>query len=78
MVKAYVLIETAAGKTKDVVKALEGTPGLKWMDSVTGPYQIIAIIEGDNLDVVSGIVIRRVRTTGGVIQTTTCLAVDLS
>ena len=77
-VRAYVLIETAVGKTKDVLKALVGAPGLKWVDAVTGPYDVIAIIEGDDLNAVGNLVTQRVHAAGGIVRTTTCLAVDLS
>ena len=35
--KAFVLIETAVGKTKDVVASLLELPGVASVDVVTGP-----------------------------------------
>ncbi|GAG98653.1 unnamed protein product, partial [marine sediment metagenome] len=43
--KAYVLIETAVGKNKEVATALERLKGIKSVDIVTGPYDIISIME---------------------------------
>ena len=43
--KAFVLIETVVGKNKDVVSALRQIKGIKSVDVVTGPYDIIATIE---------------------------------
>ena len=43
--KAFVLIETAVGKTKDVITVLQKTEGIKSVDAVTGPYDIIAVVE---------------------------------
>ncbi len=54
--KAYVLIETTAGKTKGVKKVLSKIKGGKTsvlsMDAVTGPYDFIAILEGPSLDAI--------------------------
>ncbi len=73
--KAFVLIETAVGKTKDVVQALEGTPGIRSVDIVTGPYDIIAIVEADDLGSVGNMVTSNVHAIGGIQRTVTCLAV---
>jgi len=54
--KAYVLIETAAGKTKQVKKTLSKVKGtrasVQAMDAVTGPYDFIAVVEGQTLDAI--------------------------
>lgn len=76
-VRAYVLIETAVGKTKDVVKALEGVPGVNLADAVTGSYDAIAVLEGKDLNAVGNLVAQRIHGTDGVVRTTTCLAVEL-
>src|SRR3990170_5029384 len=56
--KAYVLVETSAGKTKAVKKALTKVkPGkcrVESLDAVTGPFDYIAVVEGPTLDDVSG------------------------
>ncbi|MCL2707421.1 MAG: Lrp/AsnC family transcriptional regulator, partial [Dehalococcoidia bacterium] len=48
--KAFVLVETAVGKNKDVVGILNDMNGVKSVDVVTGPYDIIAVIEADTLN----------------------------
>jgi uncharacterized protein with GYD domain len=50
--KAFILIETAVGKTKDVIATLKKTGGVKSVDAVTGPYDIIAVVEEDDLNAV--------------------------
>ena len=49
--KAYLLIETAVGKTRDVASTLTGLPGITTVDVVTGPYDIIAVVTGDDMAV---------------------------
>ncbi len=76
--KAFVLIETAVGKTKDVVAALHQVKGVTSVDVVTGPYDIIAVVEAADLSSVGDTVTGNVHTIGGIIRTVTCLAVGAS
>jgi DNA-binding Lrp family transcriptional regulator len=73
--RAFVLIETAVGKTKDVVTALNKVDGVASVDVVTGPYDIIAVIEAPDLGSVGDTVTGSVHTIGGIVRTVTCLAV---
>jgi hypothetical protein len=73
MAKAFILIETMVGRTREVVSGLRELKGMKSVDTVTGPYDIIAVIEADTLpeigDIVTGIRIP------GIQRTVTCLVV---
>ena len=48
--KAFILIETAVGKAKEVATSLGQINGLKSVDMVTGPYDIITTIEAETLN----------------------------
>ena len=80
--KAYVLIETAPGKTKSVKHALgriEGGPStIVHLDTITGPYDFIAVVEGPSLDAIGRLVTDEVGTIDGVTRTTTCVAVSIA
>ncbi len=80
-VKAYVLIETAAGKAKSVKRALSKIKGgpstMMHLDGITGPYDFIAIVEGPSLDAVGRLVTDEIGTIDGVTRTTTCVAVSI-
>ena len=76
--KAYVLIETAVGKTHDVVGALQGVAGVVSVDVVTGPYDVILVVEAPDLGGVGALVTGNVHTIGGIVRTVTCLAVGSS
>ncbi len=80
-VKAYVLIETAAGKAKAVKKSLprvKGSPAaMVQLDGITGPYDFIAVVEGPNLDAIGRLVTDEIGSINGVTRTTTCVAVSL-
>ena len=47
--KAFVLIETAVGKAKKVAASLGQIKGIKSVDLVTWPYDIIATLEAATL-----------------------------
>lgn len=76
--KAYVLIETKVGKTKDVVLALRSAKGIKEVNAVTGPYDVITVVEGIDLTTVGNLVTDVIHPVNGIERTVTCLAVDLS
>jgi DNA-binding Lrp family transcriptional regulator len=79
--KAYVLIETAAGKTKSVKKALSKVKSTRAtvaaMDAVTGPYDFIAVVDGNTLDAIGNLVTESIGVVDGVTRTTTCVAVSI-
>ena len=73
--KAFVLIETAVGKTREVVTNLQQVDGVTSVDVVTGPYDIIAVLEAQDLNSVGDMVTGNVHTISGIVRTVTCLAV---
>ena len=73
--KAFILIETAVGKTKEVASALKQIKGVKSVDPVTGPYDVIAIIEAETLSDIGDIVTEKIHPTPGISRTVTCLAI---
>ena len=80
--RAYVLIEAAVGKAKSVG---EGVSKLKFadtsvisVDAVTGPFDVIALLESDDLDRLGRAITDGIQTVDGVQRTTTCLVVRLS
>jgi len=75
--RAFVLIETAVGKTKEVVSTLRAVQAVTSVDAVTGPYDIIAIIETEDLNAVGKVVTSRIHTAPGIARTVTCLAVSI-
>ena len=80
--KAYVLIETAPGKTKSVKRALSRVTGgastMVHLDAITGPYDFIAVVEGPSLDAIGRLVTDEIGAIDGVTRTTTCVAVSLA
>ncbi|MEE8204814.1 MAG: Lrp/AsnC ligand binding domain-containing protein [Dehalococcoidales bacterium] len=73
--KAFVLIETAVGRTREVAKALEKLGGVDSVDMVTGPYDLIVVIERDKLADIGDMVTGKIHTVSGISRTVTCLVV---
>jgi len=76
-VKAYVLIEADVGKAGAVMSAVRKLEGVKSADSVTGSFDVIAVIAMADLDAV-GSVVKQIHAVGGVSKTTTCIGVKYS
>ena len=74
--KAFVLIETVVGRNKEVTATLRQLKGIKSVDTVTGPYDIIAIIEGETLNDIGNIVTEKIHPIAGISRTVTCLALQ--
>lgn len=73
--KAFVLIETVVGKTKEALAALRQLEGVKSADTVTGPYDIIIIIEAENLNEIGDLVTAKIGPVAGISRTVTCLVI---
>ena len=76
--KAYILIETSVGKSRDVANSLRSLPGVQNVDAVTGPYDIIAVVGGADLNAVGDLVTSEIHTINGIVRTVTCLSVGSS
>jgi len=73
--KAFVLIETAVGKSRDVVTLLGKIKGVNSVDTVTGPYDIIAVLQGETLNDIGDLVTSKIHPIPGISRTVTCLAI---
>jgi len=73
--KAYILIECSIGTTKEVVAGLKKLKGIKSVETVTGPYDVIAVVEFDTLNELGDLVTQNVQMASGIKRTVTCLVV---
>jgi len=74
VVRAYVLMEMVAGQSRSLVDTLTGMSGVRDVVRVTGPYDVIVVMEGDDLDQISNFVTDSIHTLKGVARTTTCVS----
>lgn len=73
--KAYILIETSVGKSREVAEKLKSLDGVMSVDAVTGPFDIIAVVDAPDLNAVGNLVTSQIHTINGLTRTTTCLSV---
>ena len=72
--KAFILIEAEVGNSKKVVAALKEVEGVTMADCVTGPYDVIAVVEGEGLREIGNIITGKIQLVPGVSRIVTCLA----
>ena len=72
-IRAYLLIEAQAGKGNSILKELRGLRETIQADRVTGPYDLICILESDDLDKLGDTVRDTVHKIPGVTRTMSCL-----
>ncbi len=75
--EAYILIKTMAGEVENVLGGIKKVKGVKGADPVTGPFDIIAQVEAQNIDELAKVVVTKIRKLKGVIDTITCIKVTL-
>ena len=77
MPKAYVLINVKSQhRVKETLVALREKKGVKSADAIFGPYDVIAVIEGQDLEDLSNTVINDLYDLGHLENSTTCIAID--
>ena len=73
--RAFILIETAVGRTREVADSLKGVENITSLDLVTGPHDIITIVEAPDIISIGDLVTREIHTIRGVLKTVTCIGV---
>ena len=75
--KAYVLVNIRTGDVKEVVKNLRRLQGVIEANMTFGPYDAVVVIETDDIKGVGTILANEIQPIPGVLETLTCLAVDI-
>jgi DNA-binding Lrp family transcriptional regulator len=68
----YILIQTDVGKSQSVTEAARAVKGVLEAESVTGPYDVIALADAKSLRDLSRLVVDRIQEIDGVTRTLTC------
>ena len=77
MVEAIVLVQTKVGESSSVAAAVAQLGGVTAADVVTGPYDVIARVEAENIDELGRMVVSRIQSVEGVTRTLTCPIIRL-
>jgi DNA-binding Lrp family transcriptional regulator len=70
--RAFILIEVAGDHTRSAYKTIQRMEGVRTAYIVTGGYDLIVHIEGQDLKQVNE-VLQKIRGVQGVTKTTTCI-----
>ena len=70
--KAFVLINTAQGKAKEVSTSIKQTEAVKSVHVVTGPYDVVAVVEAKDFTEMGNIVTSKIAHIPGIDRWTVC------
>jgi len=73
---AYILIESLPGKAIELVNIIKEIKGVKTVNLVTGPYDVIAFVEATDLKALGELIVKKIQSTGFVARTLTCITVE--
>ena len=74
---AYVLISIAAGAARAVYGTLTKMDPVKKVDAVSGPYDMIAIVDGPTFNDIGRFVLEEIQAIPGIVDTITCNVIFL-
>ena len=74
--KAVILTECSVGSVRQVANSLKAVGEIQSVDVVTGPYDLIAVIEAPDLNTVGRLVEKEIHGLQGVSRTVTCVVVS--
>ncbi len=77
MAAAYVLANTAPGKAGEARKKIADIAGVKSAHAVTGAYDLIAYIEGNDISELGNTIVSQIQSIDGITQTMTSVVVEL-
>jgi DNA-binding Lrp family transcriptional regulator len=77
VVSAYILIQTEVGRASHVTREIGNIKGITTVDGVTGPYDVIARAESDDLDGLAKSIVMPMQEIEGITRTLTCPVLQL-
>lgn len=76
-VRAFILVQTEIGSSSAVAKQCQGLSNTVSVDQVTGPYDIIVVVECASIEELGLEVVSEIQQIEGVTRTLTCPSVHL-
>ncbi len=73
--RAYLLVESEAGSTNDVIEGLRRLPGVVQVDAVTGPYDVVSQLTAADSNGIGKLVLNDIQGISGVRHTLTCIVI---
>jgi DNA-binding Lrp family transcriptional regulator len=74
---AVVLINVEARAARVVYEKLRGTHGVQQVDVVSGPYDLVAVVQSTDFIQLGRLVLDKIRHVEGVTETVTCWVIPV-
>jgi DNA-binding Lrp family transcriptional regulator len=74
---AYVLINIRTGEIRDVVRQIRRVEGVTEANMTFGPFDAVVAIKAEDVNHIGRILTNGIQPIPGIVETLTCLAVDL-
>jgi DNA-binding Lrp family transcriptional regulator len=75
-VTAYIFIEATQGKALEVADAVGKLRGVKSSHAVTGPVDVIALVEAPDINRLGEFTVNQIQAIPGVLRTTTNICLE--
>ena len=75
-ISAYVFIECRAGAAREVAQEVSKIKGVVRANATTGPYDVIALVEATDMNVLGDFIVTKIQSLSGVLRTQTNVVVD--
>ncbi len=75
-ISAYVFIECSAGAARELAKGISKIKGVLRANATTGPYDVIALVEAPDINILGDFIVTRIQSLPGVLRTQTNVVVD--
>ncbi len=75
--KAYVLVKIHTGEIPEAVKMMRKKKNIVEASMTFGPYDAVATVEVKDLNDLGNVIAFEIQSIPGVLETLTCLAVDI-
>jgi DNA-binding Lrp family transcriptional regulator len=76
--KAYILINIQMGMTQEIIRNLKNLAGVQSAEMTFGEYDVIVVVQVDDLTRLAKMVSNEIQPIPGVFHTVTCMAVDIA
>jgi DNA-binding Lrp family transcriptional regulator len=75
--KAYILIKIRTGEVRQVVRQLRKLEAVESADMTFGPYDAVAVVQNGDINKLGTLLAADIQPIPGILETLTCLAVDV-
>ena len=75
MATAYIFVETAVGMATEVSEKLRSMPYMASVDMVTGPFDVVAVVDAKDATDIGDIISENLYPIEGIVKTVTCVTI---